>query len=164
MLTLVFTASDSWISKTIRWFTKSTASHVMIGTQLQGVPVYLHSTIGGVQITPMSKYTDRKVAEYEIIPDLSDGLRHAYTHIGSKYDYIGLLGYAVVILAWRWFKAKIKNPLANKDAVVCSEFIIHFDHAKIIPEWRGLDPETTTPETLLKVAGSSFRALMERKT
>jgi hypothetical protein len=122
----------------------------MLGLDLYGVAMLLHCTSGGVQVTPKSKwFRDNKlVAEYEFKPELSDGVRHAFMHLGEKYDYVSLLGF-VPVLFFRWLRVKIKNPLASAKSMVCSEFVVHVDHEHKIPEWAGLDPETTSPEDLL---------------
>lgn len=156
MLSIVFTVSDSFVSKAIRWVTKSETSHVAIGTEIFGVPVFMHSTVGGVQITPRERYlkNNRVVAEYVANVDVESKLRNnvmkVAEYLGEKYDYIGLVGYAILIFAWRLFRKKIKNPLASPTAMVCSEFVVHLNADGDIPEWDGLDPERTHPQELLE--------------
>jgi len=162
MITIVFTSPKHWtlLSWLIKKFTKSESSHTAIGVDLHGIPVLIHSTMGGVQVTPRDKFlkTDYIVEEYKFIPDMSSGLKHAVSHLGENYDYVGIIGYAMLIVAWRWFKKKIKNPLASPKSLVCSEFVLHIDHAKQIKEWSDLDPERTTPQTLIEQcrSGSNF--------
>lgn len=154
MITVVFTSPKRWtlLSWLIKKFTKGKSSHVALGAELYGVPVLIHSTMGGVQVTPREKYfkSDVVVEEYAFIPDMTHGLQHAVTHLNQHYDYVGLLGYAMLLVAWRWFKKKIKNPLAAPKAMVCSEFVCHIDHEGQIAEWADLDPERTTPQDLIE--------------
>ncbi len=164
-MTLIFSTSKSLISRLICWFTKSPASHVMIGLEIHGIPMLLHCTAGGVQVTPRTKWfrDSELVAEYTFRPDILEGLRYAFMQLGVKYDYVSLLGFIPVLL-FRWLRVKIKNPLASAKSMVCSEFILHVDHAHKIPEWVGLDPETTSPQDLLVVCRKeqSFAKLVDR--
>jgi len=154
MITLVFTTGKTWslVSWLIKKFTKSESSHVAIGLEIYGVPVLIHSTMGGVQISPRDKWMTNNyvVEEYEFVPNMSDGIKHACEHLGERYDYVGLLGYAIILIMWRWFRKKMKNPLASPIALVCSEFVCHVDHEKLIEEWMDLDPERTTPQDLIE--------------
>jgi hypothetical protein len=164
-----FSVATSWLSWLIKRFTRSRVSHTAIGTDMHGVPVILHATQGGVQVTLRSRFERGNVVleEYRIKPAVQDALedqslRHAVEHVGERYDYAALVGYAALILAWRWFRKKIKNPLASPRALVCSEFCLHLNHAQAIPEWNGLDPERTTAEDLrIQCArGVSFERLV----
>lgn len=165
-LTLLFTSSSDWSSKIIRFFTRSKTSHVMIGLQLFGVEMLLHCTGGGVQFTPRRKWMrdNYMVGEFTCTVDLTYGLSHAVRHLGEKYDYLSLIGF-LPILFFRWLKIKVKNPLASPKAMVCSEFVLHVDPEGKVPEWSGMDPETTTAQDLLELCeeGKSFEAILEMK-
>jgi len=155
MITIIFTRPKKWslLSWLIKKFTKSQASHMMIGLEMYGVPVVIHSTMGGVQITPRKKQmvNNEILEEYKFIPDVTNGLKHSFDHLGERYDYVGLLGYAIILIMWRWFRRKMKNPLASPTALVCSEFVLHVNHDGQIKEWEGLDPERTTPQDLIEI-------------
>ena len=160
MTTIVFTKSNSWLSKVIRWFTKGRSSHVMIGTRVHGIEMFLHATAGGIKFTPRPRELrgSSLVAEYKVVPYVENGLRRAIEKVGDNYDYVGLVGYAIAIVFWRLLKKKIKNPLASSSSMVCSEFVCHLDRTgKMIPEFASLDPEVTHPEHLLKICESSER-------
>jgi hypothetical protein len=156
MITIIFSTGrrfeilTSWLTWLIRRFTRSRVSHVAIGTHFHGVPVVLHSTQGGVQITlrEVFLHDNKIVEEYVVKPDVGEGIAHAVRYIGARYDYVGLVGYAAVILAWRWFRKKIKNPTASPRALVCSEFVVQLNWKAALPEWNGLDPERTNAEDL----------------
>lgn len=164
---VVFTTPRRWtlVSWLIRLFTRSSVSHVGLVIDVCGVPVLFHSTFGGVQMTPVAAFerTDRVVAAYRVVPELD--LRHAIAeHLGQGYDYPAILGFAWLIVFGRWLKRKAKNPLASPGKLVCSELVLHADHASAIHEWRGLDPERTHPQILLdrirRAKGrSSFEAI-----
>ena len=159
-LTLVFSTGGGIVSRAIRWFTRSRCSHVMIGLSLFDQDVLLHSTAGGVQFTfPRSKWfrNERLIAEYEIIPDLSAGVPILLEKfLNAHYDYVGVVGGFPLVLLWRrWFKKKIRNPLASPTALFCSEFVLHLDEGGRIPEWKGLDPERTHAQDLLEICETS---------
>ena len=155
IMEIVFSTGDSLLSRIIRWVTRSRVSHVGIKTTLHGVPIVMHAALGGVQVTPWSRYIreNRIVYRKEFPNPLQESnIRRATEAIGEKYDCIGLPGFLWVELCER-FKIRAKNPLAVANAVVCSEYILSFDpKGEIIPEWKGLDPEGTTPEDLLVIS------------
>lgn len=156
-LTLAFTSSSALISRTIRFFTKSRTSHTAIGLELFGAPFFLHATVGGIQMTPRARWlkTNRVVAEFRVVPDLSEGLQAALHHIGDEYDYAGLFGFLLVLFAQKFGRTR-RNLFASPTAMVCSELARHLDlEGKKIPEWRGLDPERTSPEDLLRICEQS---------
>jgi hypothetical protein len=159
---IVFSTTNHLLSRAIRWLTSSQVSHCSIHAEMAGVPVVIEATIGGVRIIPLSKWAtgNTVVGSFEPRLDMISGLAHAVEHVGDRYDYVGLLGYIPVLLA-RWLRLRCRNPLASPSAMVCAELILHLDHGGNVPEWRGLDPEATTPQDLLSAmtAGGSFRAL-----
>lgn len=150
---VTFTTADVWYAKLIRWFTRGRASHVLIGVTLFGREVFMHANVGGIQVTPRERflYKNQVVAEFETRQEIpSDLLRMAAGHLGESYDYVGLFGFIWPMMLWRWLHLKVKNPLANARGMVCSEFVARVDtDGLVIPEFRGLDPEDTTPEDLL---------------
>lgn len=147
----------------IRWLTRSRVSHASIGLVLADVPVVVQATIGGVKVTTRTKFEKQSkiVAEFRVLQDVQGGVQHAVHLIGEHYDYIGLLGYAVVLLTWRWFKKRLKNPLASPTALVCSEFVLRVNQDGKITEWVGLDPEATTAQDILLRCrtGTSFKVV-----
>lgn len=163
MTTIAFSAPKKWtlLSWAIKKFTKSDVSHVLIGTEVHGVPVYLHCTGGGVKVNRQDHYkkNDNVLYEYPLMVDaerLCEALGHAWSHIDDDYDYVGIFGFAWVITAWEWFKRKVRNPVASTDSMWCSEFVLHLnitgDHSGnsgMIPEWNDLSPEYTHCQHLL---------------
>jgi hypothetical protein len=152
--------------------TNSVTSHACLGTEIFGEPVLIHSAIDGetgrtgVQITPRSKWLEDNelVAEYDIIPEVDEArMQPMIRLLCEKYDKMGLLGYVLVIVA-KWLGKKIMNPLASGKAYVCSRYVLKLDPTgDLIPEWKGLVPETTSPEDLLVLCrnGASFRRVVD---
>lgn len=167
MVTLVFTTSTSLLSKAIRAFTGGPTSHVAIGTEFFGVPVLIHAAldndVSGVQITTREKWlvANSLVAEYEILPDVTNNMRSMIMLLGEKYDKLGLIGYVLVAVA-KWFGKWIKNPLASPRAWVCPRYVLGLDpECALIPEWKNIDRDSVTPKDLLEACQSenSFRVL-----
>jgi hypothetical protein len=178
--TIAFSAPKKWtlLSWGIKKFTKSKVSHVLIGTQVKGVDVYLHCTGGGVKVSRQDNYlkTDNVLHEFPLtINDhvQDKALAHAWGHIDDNYDYAGIFGFAWVIVAWQWLKRKVRNPVASPSSMWCSEFVLHLnlndDHKYgepngTIPEWNDLHPEYTHCQHLLdriKPGEGSFGPGME---
>jgi hypothetical protein len=168
---LVFTTSSGYLSRAIRAMTRSTVSHVAIGTEIFGEPVLIHSALDGetgrtgVQITPRARWLrdNTTIAEYEIVPDVTSSMASMVRLLCERYDKLGLLGYVIVIVA-RWLGKKIMNPLSSSTRFVCSRYVLKLDPTgELIPEWKGLDAEQTTPQDLLQLcrSGKSFNRVTD---
>ena len=124
----------------------------------------VHTTVGGVQVDFRRKWekSNKIVGEFRPKVDVSPGVQHTLSLLGEKYDYVGLLGYLLVVFWWRWFGRKIKNPMASPTGLVCSELLVHLAHDGDIPEWSEMDPERTTPQDLLAACekGGSFERIV----
>lgn len=164
MTTLLFTTSSGFLSWAIRLVTRSHASHSMITVDFYGMSCLLHCTVGGVQITPRAKWLRDNVVtqEFAFVADVTDRIPDAAKHLNERFDYVGFFGFGIVVLAWRWFKKKIRNPIHTPTSFVCSEFVLELDRAGVVvPEWSGLDPERTTCQTLIEICerSASFRRI-----
>lgn len=161
MVTIALFTSKMILSRIISWITKG-PSHSAIGFEKDGKQYFLHAAWGGVQITPRETVlsTHTIMAEFEVIPDLSNEVVTAESKVGEPYDTIGLFGYLAVLIA-KDFGIGINNPLASKSAVVCSEFIIEVDVNHEIPEFKNLVPSDISPRDLLDIcsSGSSFKKI-----
>lgn len=157
--TLLFTTTNTPISRLIRWVMGSRASHTAIGLLWEDVPVVVEATTGGVKNTPRALWAKDHIviAEYSFKPGVVVDLSEAITGLGRAYDYVGLLGYLVVLLGRRLGR-KLKNPFAREAGLVCSEFVLCLDKEGSIPEWKGLDPEATTPEDLLQICEAAVKS------
>jgi hypothetical protein len=162
---IAFTTSRNWVSAAIRWVTRSRASHSLISFDVYGEPMFLHADMGGIQITVRDKFLVKNhlVAEFETVREVPyDLLKMALSHVGDNYDYVGILGFVWPVMLGRWLGKKFTNPFASPHGMVCSEFVANIDTVGLIlPEFRGLDPEETTPQDLLDICarGPSFKRL-----
>lgn len=116
---------------------------------MHGIPVVIEDTAGGVRIYPRARWENGKhlIREYGFIPDMDTGLHYSIQRVGDAYDYVGIVG-MIWVMFGRWLRKKWSNPFAKPRAAWCSEFIVRMDIDHVIPEWMGLDPETTTPQDL----------------
>lgn len=148
---IIFSTTGGIFGRLVRWFTRSRVSHVGIATTFHGVLVVIHADFGGVQVMLWSKFIRENEPVVSFIPmdiDVDGAILSAVSEVGEAYDYVGILGYAVVMIARRWGR-RIANPLAGAKAAVCSELVARALCA-VLPEWRSfIDPEQVTPEDLL---------------
>ena len=170
-ITLVFTTSSHWLSRVVRWVTNSDTSHVAIGAKVYGEDVLMHSGLDGetgqtgVQMTPRERWLNDNiiVAEYKIVPDVSGNMGSLIKLLCSRYDKLGLVGYALVIIA-KWLGKQIMNPLSSPKMFVCARYVLELDkEGKLIPEWKGLQADQITPHDLLQLCaqGPSFTKIVD---
>ena len=154
---IFFSTSNGLFSRAVRWVTRSRVSHSGLATYLHGVPVLVHADFGGVQVTTLKTFQRRNQVVFTFAGkdgiDLGPALASAAEDIGESYDYVGLLGYLVVMVFRRWGR-RVQNPLAGAKSTVCSELVARVCQ-KSVPGWSALDPEQTTPEDLLKLIEES---------
>lgn len=148
-MTVCFTTPKRWtlLSRAIRWFTSSKVSHACVGgLELAGVPVLLGAGVRGVVPEARAIYErrDQVVEEYEFEVDDAEARAAIERGLNLRYDFLGVFGFGLAILAWRWFKLALRKPLTSSRAVWCSEWVMSFPH----PAWAGLDPEQTSAEGL----------------
>lgn len=155
-----FCTSKGILSRLGQWITGARATHCYISAQLGGLDIILHSTLGGVQVDPKKKWAKHNIilAEFEVLPDVSEGFDKTVSMLGMKYDYAGYFGFIPVFFG-RWLGKKWKNPGGSPNAIVCSELLIHLRGDGDIPEWMDFDEESTSPGDLHSrcTAGASFR-------
>ena len=46
--------------------------------------------------------------------------------MGDSYDYLGIAGQLIKLIAWRWLHLKMINPLHKTGELFCSEFVTTF--------------------------------------
>lgn len=164
MTRLVFTAGDDPYGLVIRAGSLSSISHVAIGLGGDGGPL-LHAYEAGVTLEPRSKWfgelKQRLVAEFIILPDVSDGLRVCLSQVGKPYDVVGALKIGV-LRALQIFGSPIQSlGKGNRRAFTCTHFVMQLDPDGCrIPEWRLIDYDRVVPADLFHVAGGpSFRRI-----
>lgn len=152
-VTVGFSTQRGPVAALVRWLTRSKANHCWMSLDLKGLPIIVEAAVGGVKIVDRARWSrsNKVVGEFVPLNDVDEGVYEMFSHVGKSYDYSAFFGFIPVIIASRWFKKKIKNPLASPQELICSEFLTLLRTGGGIPEWDHLDPETTTPEDLLKI-------------
>lgn len=162
MVRLVFTRAPGLVSWVIRGFGTDEVSHV--GIQI-GLDAVISAEQHGVVQQDVKSFMDGRSA-VEIYQATEEGephldVHHAMLHIGDKYGFKELPGFAAAEIEARLGAKDPKNPLHDPHAYVCSEFALLLDdETGFVSEFRDLDPETTKPQRLLerlRAGGPTFR-------
>lgn len=149
------TDRDSWISKMVRWFTRSKWSHVFIvgaHDPVTGEREILEANWQGVQKAYLKKYLDDSIQLAVFRVEASQDVREAaYTSalgkVGRSYGFLQLLGF-IPVLALRLIFIKIDNPITS--GRVCSELALEYLRAlKVEPFFDELDENSASPQDLL---------------
>lgn len=102
----------------------------------------------GVVLLPAFKVTEEcdflEVYESQST-DLELVLAKMRDTIGEKYDYAGIVGFFLRIVAWKVAHKKIRNALHSKGELFCSEFVAKFLRAAGTPQARKMEPSITSP-------------------
>lgn len=149
---VVFTAGTHWISRLIRWALRSPVSHVYLEypSGMWGGQWAAEATKGGVRKVPGWKARKHVHTEFVVRFDARPGFEAVGKFLGTEYDYRGAVLLGVLVLAWRWFKVKLRHPFRSSKAQFCSEFVTRFFQASGIPETRDWEVEKSGPDRLLR--------------
>ena len=117
-----------FVSKFIKWITRSEASHTFICFDVAGEEVVLHANQHGVNCTSHKKFTSNNdiVCEYDIKltkANTDKALGHALRKLHSRYDYFAAFGFLWVLIN-KSFGRKVKNPMPNRSAYMCTELVV----------------------------------------
>jgi hypothetical protein len=111
--------SDKWGSCIIRWATREPASH--IGVSFDGINVY-HSDFKGCRVEKIEDfYKDSEVFVRHYATPVASMKMRALEKLGSKYDFLGILGFALFLL-FKFLGIRAKVPLMNPKWMLCSEY------------------------------------------
>jgi hypothetical protein len=153
MIKVGFSTRSNIVSKTIRWATHSRVSHawLLLEGSFFGNDMVMEATEGGFKLVPYSAFKLANDVVDVITPRVSieSGVRASALWLGEGYDYFGLFG-EIFVLIGRWFKRKIRNPLAERNAMFCSEAVVYVLQASSYPGANTLVADSTSPEDLLE--------------
>lgn len=159
-----FCTSDWWVSRTIRWFTRASASHAYIvfdGIPEVGEELY-EAAWSGFRMSTRAKLTSgttRIVQEIPVPLLPAAALAICRSWLETPYDYLGLLGEAWVQVG-KYFGRRWANPFAGPHHMFCSEAATYLlqrsawvgDHSSnAYHVIAALDARTTDPELLRDV-------------
>lgn len=149
---LHFTRASGLVAWLIRLVTGGAVTHVGVGL---GDGRIVHADQGGVQVADMAGFLgdSRKLAA-TYTTDLPVDEDKILEFVGEPYDYDGLIGALPGVLAWRWWKIRLSNPLARDTERFCSEFACEAlrvaspeNSDRIMTK---ADPGTLTPAALMR--------------
>lgn len=139
---VVFCTGNSWISKLIKWWTKSEFSHVAFFVELEGLPFIVDAQKDGVNVRPLEewrkKYNYKETVLYDpLINDEAKGIRkkRALKKAGvTPYDFLStVIKQPFKLMFGRWLKSKKDED----EKMNCSEFqsyILYVDN------WNEISP------------------------
>jgi hypothetical protein len=148
-----FSTTNLWISRLIRFFTRSKASHAWLSyesNELNSIIVLeAHYTFRALPYA-FFKRQNTIVKEVEITKgDTSTMVAACAKFLGTDYDYTGIVGGLIVSLG-NWLKKKWKNPWGNPKVQTCSEAVVRALVAGGYPEADKFDPESVSPQDLIE--------------
>lgn len=145
------TGRASLISWAIRKMTGSKVSHafLLFDDVTLGDRFLMEADRGGFQTQRLKLFLKSNVLVVEVPVDISvESVRAADRWIGEGYDYLGLVGEAIVKIA-AWFGRKIESPLADPRSMFCSEAMVRLLQEAQYPGAAGLIGRDTSPQDLL---------------
>jgi hypothetical protein len=163
MISIGFSTSNSWVSRIVRWFTKSIASHSFIMFDWLGQQWVLASEWDGVKIVPLPTFLAQKniIVKVFDMPEITmDELKLALDDTGVNYDYSGLFG-AMFPIFGTWLRMKWHNPWNDPKAMFCSEFITIWLKQLGYPATSNVDPADVTPERLIAILSAQLRLVVQ---
>jgi uncharacterized protein YycO len=142
-----FSTTKAWISRVIRWWTKSKVSHVFLVyfDDARGEDMVLDVAWSGVRRVSLREFHEEQndvVALVEMPGELESPLRSAFAWLGRPYDWKTLVRF------WRVARPFLK-PSAGP-AMICSEMVVRVLQQAGYPGALELDPKATTPHQLLQ--------------
>jgi len=152
MIRIVFTASDTWIGRTIRRLTKGRVSHVFFQhpSVTWGGEWATEATWPMVLQRPAEKARHSIYKEFECLFDIEACFQANRNEIGRWYAFEGIAIFGLWLLLWRVFKHKIRHPFHSTKGDFCSELAAKiFRSSKRLPELSTFDPDYTDPEKVL---------------
>lgn len=148
-----FSTTDALLSRLIRRLTGSRVSHAFLVYRDVDFDreMVMEAAGAGFRIVPLDKFErhNRIVAIVTPRHPIDEGLKAAVDWLGEGYDAPGLVGMAILLVlrALRRRKLRLRNLLANRRALFCSEAVARACRAARYPGFER-DPETTTPQDL----------------
>lgn len=163
---ILFMTGQDPFSVSVQMMTYSDVSHcgIVIPSEATQPEMVLHAAGRGVKYEPrarlVSKYRFSDIAEYEILPDVSDGVIFLLKQVGKRYDneeIVSRVILRVLQVASPWVT---KAALPSPDQWTCARLAMAVDPTRTrLPEWKSLDPDSVTPIDLLTATdgGPHFR-------
>jgi len=157
-----FSTTNKIMSRIIRWFTRSKASHSYVRIQVSDEPIVIHANQHGVNCDHYSKFkkSSKIVSEFELLvtpAEEKQAISHALRLLDRPYDFLSVIGFGWVLFC-RMLGCKVKNPFPNRSAYQCSEFALSTMKKAGIGGLDKLPRERVAPEDLITALSASDQA------
>jgi len=147
---ICLSAGHGVVGKAIRKLTQSDVNHAFLAYPDSEWTGFWAMEVDqrGIILVPAETIEYEKLVCFEYNKDISFALPKVRAIVGSKYDFLGILGFLCKLSVWRLFKKKILNPIHKKGELFCSEAVTTFLKEAEIPWTAHLDPASTSPGDL----------------
>jgi len=143
------TAGEEFYSRAIRKLTKSNVNHAFIAytSKEWGGWWAVQTDERGVVKIPAEKVECQYIECYDMGIPMEMAMSRTRMLYGESYDWEGIGGFLIKLLAWRLFQRKIVNPLHKDGELFCSEYVTTFLQCVdgMYPEIMDLNPSSVAP-------------------
>lgn len=151
-----FATSPAWISRAIRYFTRSPVSHafVLIEGATPTGDLVLQAVATGWTLTTRRRFEAGATGIRYVTPrvPLDAGLDKALEWLDTPYAFAGVVGMAWVCIG-RALRKVWRNPMPDPHHMFCSEGIVYMLQADGYPGADVLDAPSVSPADLLAFLG-----------
>jgi len=157
-----FSTTNGIMSKAIRWFTHSKASHSYIIFLAEGQTLMVEADQHGVICEDYSNFKKKNkiVAEFELTVTPEEEHKivgYALQQLTRPYNFLEILGYVWIIVN-KTFGRTVKQPFKDRSAYVCSELVICSLQAGNFPLSHFMNRFVTPPEGIIEFLLNHLRA------
>lgn len=149
-VTIGFSTTNKFMSRVIRWATRGKVSHAWVSFHDKCLDTYfvMQAETWGYELRTWDRWKKENIlmAEFEPSVDISQSVTWmARTSLGKKYDWTSAFFSGIRRWIGKWIKGRFKSP----KRLMCSESVIRILLHSEVSGFSGLDPETTSPSSLL---------------
>jgi len=154
-ITIGFSTTNKLMSRIIRWVTRGNVSHAWIAfyDHCLDTRLVMQAETWGYEVRPWERWQRENIliAEFKTQQDMTISLRWIAPALGAKYDWTSAFFSGVKRWLGRWVKSHFNSP----KKLMCAEAVIRFLQHSGSYAVSNLDPETTTPASLLRAVNTS---------
>jgi hypothetical protein len=157
-----FSTTNKIVSRVIRWFLRSTASHAWISfyDETLAIRFVLQAEAWGLELRPWCRWLkqNRLVALFAVHPTSLERVRQNLVQqsnrIGTEYDFTNAIRVGLARFIRRVFRITVSTPIATPHKVFCSEIVYDLIRTQL-DELHQTNPETIDPEYLKQCVEAS---------
>lgn len=148
---IAFSTSNTWLSRTIRWFTGGDVTHAVFIAKLPPLDGYwtLGANANGLTWESLDRFqfTGDTIPYIYRADGIWDGIIEYEAWINEPYDYAGLFGMSWVEMIYRLTGKYVLNPTTDRRAIFCSAYatlVLRVKHPEVLgsTDARSVDPFT----------------------